>query len=337
MLRFFRIKISRALNSLSACIDPTSYREAYPTIESARHTDLFGRISLKVWIGSILLIWLLYAIFGTNIAKVLSYDKINDVTHAGTWGDTFGAFNGLVSLAGAALVVSTIRLQQKALEDQKIALSAQAADSHKQRFEATFFELLKIRKELRDELDFFHSKEYINASLTSTERKFREKNQNGLDALSAFIAEFRHFNKIELGVDSIVESDKDISYIAGNVIPQTYDKVMSTINDRTFAPYYRLNYTILNRLRMDNVLSENDKEEYSKIFRSQLTNTELVSLAYNGLSPRSKDLNSLLTLYRMLKYMPESPARELLKKIYPIETFSARPEPTIDSDAKLTC
>ncbi len=78
--------------------------------------------------------WGLYADYSLEIAKFFGGHDIRSIEKAGSWGDSFGAFNGLVSLAGAVLVVRTLLLQQASLAEQQRALTLQNADAHKTTF-----------------------------------------------------------------------------------------------------------------------------------------------------------------------------------------------------------
>lgn len=149
-------------------------------------------MSAKFWIILLLALvfgWGLYADYSIEIARFFAGKSIEGVGTAGSWGDTFGAFNGLVSLAGALFVVRTLVLQQAALAEQQRALALQAEDAHRQRFEATFFELLKLMRELRGELVFKHSKQFISAAQNPKTKQHRLETKVGIDALTGFTLE----------------------------------------------------------------------------------------------------------------------------------------------------
>ncbi len=259
--------------------------------------------------------WGFYADYSVDIATYFLEQKQADIATAGSWGDTFGAFNGLVSLAGAVFIVRTLMLQQLSLAEQQKSLSVQAEDSHRQRFEATFFELLKLLRELRSELLLMHSPEFVNAAPTAARKAKRSIARSGTDALTGFVVEL--LAAIRSAVD-------DSSLATREDLASAFEATMTTRIERTFAPYFRLVYTILNRIRLDVVLKNEEKASYARLLRSQLTNTELFALAYNALSPRSADLESLLTEYRMLKYMPDKPGRRRFERIFDPKAFQPR-------------
>lgn len=275
-------------------------------------------VSSRFWIVLFIILffgWGIYADYSVEIARFFAGNYITSVTQAGAWGDTFGAFNGLVSLAGAIFIVRTLLLQQDALAEQQKAISFQVSDAHRQRFEASFFELLKLLRELRGELSFKHSKAYVATATTATRRLSLGRTRAGTDALAAFILEQRFILRSQV---------KDTALATREDLAKSYDAAMTTQTERTFAPYFRLIYTILNKVRKDGVLSAVEKSDYTRLLRSQITNIELIAIAYNSLSPRSADLESLLTEFRMFKYMPESPARKRFERIFEPQIFLSR-------------
>lgn len=101
------------------------------------------------------LVWGAWANHGAEWAVSWTVDASDrQLTRAAQWGDSFGAINALTSGFGFTVVFFTLRIQARALRDQ-------AADLHKQRFESSFFELLKLMRELRQQVQFHHSQDLI--------------------------------------------------------------------------------------------------------------------------------------------------------------------------------
>jgi hypothetical protein len=277
-----------------------------------------GSVTFKFWFVLFVVIffgWGMYADYGVEIARFFAGEEVEGITSAGAWGDTFGAFNGLVSLAGALFVLRTLALQQEAIAEQRTALEEQFADSHRQRFEATFFELLKLFRELRSELRYSFSKDYVENSQTDSTKEERAALRVGTNALLAFTLEQQFKLKKMMPEPSDASREQII---------EAYEETMSHETERTFSPYFRMIYTIMARLRSDTILSKDEKENYARLFRSQMTNIELIAMAYNSISPRSADLEDLVVEYRMLKYMPESKLRTQFQAIFGDDPFMAR-------------
>lgn len=275
-------------------------------------------MSIRFWFALLIVLmigWGTYAMYGIPFALYLGGDSVKTIGDVGNWGESFEAFNGFISLAGAVFIIRTLILQQQAISEQQKAIAAQAADAHRQRFEATFFELIKLLRELRNELSFKHSRNYIDAATTPARKKSRALQRTGTDALSAFIIE--HLFNIRARVADPMSADR-------KSLAASYDEIMNNETEKTFAPYFRIIYSILKRIRLDGVLTTDEKDSYARLLRSQLTNTELFAIAYNCLSPRAADFEQLLVEGRMFKYMPNTPGRKRLERIIDPLAFQAR-------------
>lgn len=266
-------------------------------------------------IAALFFMWGFYADYSVQIAQFFAGNHVNDISKAGAWGDTFGAFNGFVSLAGALFIIRTLILQQESLKEQQKSLETQIKENHKQRFESTFFELLKLLREVRNELSFRHSAEYIKLAPTENRKILLSQRKIGVDALTYFLTELMSNVKAEVGSLNAA-SREDFSRI--------YDSTMKHSTEKTFSPYFRLIYTILKKVSSDNILNNDEKNAYARLLRSQLTNVELVAIAYNALSPRSADLEALVTECRLFKYMPASPGRSRIERLFDALAFQPR-------------
>ncbi|MEG8028987.1 putative phage abortive infection protein [Sphingomonas aerolata] len=239
---------------------------------------------------------------------------------AGQWSDTFGSFNALVSALGFAAVLATLWFQS-------VSLKEQARDQHRQRFETTFFELLRIMREMRSEIRFEHSSEYQeqrsigrfmayrrHEGLTSgIDRSEAKREFAGYEAITEAVKEIRHW------LIDAARSSKSPSKLA-----TIYNHRVHKENEATFSPYFRIIYTILQKLRRDKMLTVDEKAEFGNLLRSQLTSDEIMLMAVNGLTPVSKDFSSLLTEFRMLKYLPKTSVRTELEGLYDKTAFEAR-------------
>lgn len=248
-----------------------------------------------------LIVWAAYGDLSVGFASYFTEDPSIDLAHAGSWGDSFGAFNALVSMLGAGAVVATLLVQLRAIK-------AQQHDLHRQRFESSFFELLRLLRELRAEMRFQHSKEYGEAhELDSPSHEYE-----GYVAISHALAEMLHWQN-----QSEIELDRQ-------AIGKLYDKHIARLNEHSMSPYFRLVYTILNRIRNDSVLTDGERCQYGNLLRSQLTSFELYMIAYNACSKRSKDLTAHIEYFRLFKYMENSKAKRRFVNIFKPVAFAAR-------------
>ncbi|PGH54228.1 hypothetical protein CRT60_30945 [Azospirillum palustre] len=222
----------------------------------------------------------------------------------GQWGDSFGALNTLFSGFGFSAVLITLILQQN---QNKISRDEQ----HKQRFDASYFQLLTFLRESREEVNFRFSDQYKAKS-----RNFNNLTQTGHSAFKAAWDESSYWLERKL------ESEWSKEY-AG----QIYYAHVHKHYENNFGPYFRLIYTILSKIKNDSVLSIDDKIFYSNLLRSQLTSYELALIGLNALTPVSKDFQDLITEFRMLKYLPEHSRRKrILLKFFDMRAFQGRDE-----------
>lgn len=283
-----------------------------------------GRImkTLVVYVGLAVLLlvgWIAWAAFGIDHTYWWSAGRGDKaIERAGQWSDSFGAFNALVSALGFAAVLATLWLQSASLKDQ-------AKDQHKQRFENTFFELLRIMRELRSELSFQHSEEYLH-SISASRYAAYSLRRGGDGTVSTDRGP-------RLGAAAIAAAIAEIKYWAlpsqrgtgrSQKLSAIYNSRVNKNNEATFSPYFRIVYTILNRIREDKILSQSDKDAFGNLLRSQLNSDEILLLGINAMTPYAKDLDQLLTQFRMLKYLPKSALRLELEDHFEAMAFEAR-------------
>lgn len=256
------------------------------------------------------MVWCLYGDLNVEFAKYFTENHANDLEKAGQWGDSFGAFTALMSALGTIGVVWTLLLQQRSIREQ-------AADLHRQRFEATFFQLLGLLKESKEQIRFSHSDEYLKG-------KYPHISPVGI----------RTLKKDSYNITALIQARTEAYWwIAearnlGPILPRELGrifvkKIFARFSGR-FGAYYRVLYSILNRIDKDPVLTKDEKIEYSKLVRAQLTADEVQLLALNGMAKISGDFHDLISKYRMLKYINSRYIREVFAGAYAEFVFRAR-------------
>ncbi len=74
--------------------------------------------------------------------------------------------------------------------------------------------------------------------------------------------------------------------------------------ERNFAPvYFRTLYRIC-QIIDENACKETKKVEYMKILRAQLTDSELILMRYNAMTPLGKKFTTYINKYNLLKHIP---------------------------------
>lgn len=226
---------------------------------------------------------------------------------AGQWGDSFGALNALFAGLAFVGVLAALNIQMHATDRQ-------VKDYHRQRFEATYFELLNLLRDARAEAQFRYSSDYLK-SKTPDEIADRD-----LDSSECGRIAFKR------AIFEIVYRFKSMESEAGldkRALCRVYRGVVHIRFESTWSPYFRIVYTILRRIKDDKVLTAAEKVQFANLLRSQMTSYEASLAGFNALMPEANDFIDLLTEFRMLKY--SSPrSKRLLEKVYDEKAFAPR-------------
>ena len=216
----------------------------------------------------------------------------------GTFGDMFGAVNALFSgLAFATLIYTAwmqreeLALQRQELEltraelrGQKEELSHQNIIATQQRYESTFFELLRVHGQIVDSIDLVDPRSGIVTRSRDCFRAFF-KRLSSAHAHSAIYSE---------GIDPTAVLNK--IYMEFNEEHQ-----------EEVGHYFRHLYHIVKFVKFSPL---EDKQTYVNFVRAQLSSYELLLLFYNCLSEQgNKSFKPLVEEYALLKNMP---VRQLL-------------------------
>jgi hypothetical protein len=268
-----------------------------------------GEIAFATAATAVLGAWLLWATCGVAISRFFLNPA--DATESANWGDSFGAFNALVSALGFGGVLVTLALQRRAMSQQQADSLAQSDERHRQEFDRTFFELLKLMREIRSEIFFKYSTAYIEASARTS-----VDTAHGPEALSRAAREVAFW---------IREQEKKDGPLTAAALARVYRTKVHVKAETRLGPYYRIIYTILRRISEDTVLTESEKWRYGNIVRSQLQSREVLLLALNGLTSMSNNFKDYLNEFRIMKYLPSGSMKTRLRAAgYAQEAFEAR-------------
>lgn len=224
------------------------------------------------------------------------------IAAAGAWGDSFGGFNALVGALGFGAVAITLHLQYRSLNRQNV-------DQHVARFEENFFRLVDLMRSLREGLKYMQTPNFQR----ERPELAREGIQSGHEAIETAYYEVLFW----------VFKNHEGRKIRRNIVASQYENYVHHRFEWCFAPYFRIIYTILFNIRKDTVLNDEQKAYYGNILRSQLTSFEIGLMAFNATSPFAKDLDSLITSFHLLKYLPHK-RRKVLGNIFTAEAYAAR-------------
>jgi hypothetical protein len=264
-----------------------------------RIPNFISKFYFQILLFAVICIWAAW-IF---LHKIISALNIKDFASAelGQWGDSFGALTSLFTLLGFIGIVTTVILQR-----QQMATSEKF--QRVERFDNLYFEIMKLIREVRKEVKFRYTEKYASETGHS-------KRETVYDTQA-----FRY-------------AWREISYFFNKLgrqmtLKETQDLYHDTIHDRFesgFAPYFRSVFTILRRIDDEPSLSDEEKQFYANLIRSQMNSYELAVIGLNALSPVAGELQTYLTKYRMLKYLPDDATRRIiLVPHYDPVTFQGR-------------
>lgn len=192
-------------------------------------------------------------------------------TERSAWAE-FGDFLGgtlgpAYALLGLLALLLTLHLQDRASREQSLALSIQ-------RFENTFFEMVRLHHELVRALDLRQ-----NGQVTTA----------GRDCFKVF---YERFGEEHSKANSALQGKGQLA-IAQQAYQRFYVRHQHEIG-HCFRNFYRI-------LKFVDESDIAKKSDYAGILRAQMSSAELALLFYNALSPKGEKVRPLLERYEMLE------------------------------------
>lgn len=283
---------------------------------------------------AVLIAWVAWALAAQYIAPYLHfYDpnttKSDPQALAGQFGDSFGPLGAFFSgLAMAGAITSLVHQQitqrdqderyrkerEQATADaalQAARLTAQEKQLHRDRqeqltsrFETSFFELLRLARELR-------------GHITTDVPKFGTAvSYETVGADVVFKEMERDFLRGQISADNY---DPNSRLSVGDL----YLERAHNSREQVLGPYFRTLYTILRRISTNPNLSEGEKISYGNLVRAQLTSAEIFVIGLNGVSSVSGNFSKYLDEFRLFKYLPEE-HKVILRPFYDPRAFDGR-------------
>lgn len=256
------------------------------------NSNVFGKWTLKKIILSsvgilalFLVVGLLFFLWGRDI-HWYDHDYVIDNEVWGTFGDFCGGVLGLfLSLFGCILMIWTFREQriltektniaERAIANQSAALQAELSKNSQdqaelQRFNDLFFQLLALYRQQDQDLRTANGgSPFFNEFMNILRHNFKEYVKYG-----------------------------DANRYAGEKYLEFYGRHAWQI-----APHFRTLYRIFNLIDSSEINDDN-KYEYAKIIRAQLSEGELFFLRYNSMTTYGKNFIEYVNKYRLLKHLP---------------------------------
>lgn len=235
------------------------------------------RIATYSGMGAVILIFL-YAGFLVLVTSPI--DKMT-IANAGVFGDSFGVLTSLFSALAFAGVAFTLAMQRDQITIQKQELIEQRkeiVDSrkeiHKQGFENTFFQMLKMHNQLISEITTHQTG--TQGIITKDGRSvIKDMEEN----LKIFLNQHIRGN----------ENDLENIQLAFN---RFYMK-----SGFQLAHYFRFLYNIF---RFLSDIDIDNKELYVRLARAQISNQELFILYYNALTERGEKFQKYIIEFKLM-------------------------------------
>jgi|WetSurMetagenome_2_1015567.scaffolds.fasta_scaffold00003_235 hypothetical protein len=273
-----------------------------------------------IGIGLFLTIFCLWLLSWWLIDKyVISSDPNNsNQLVRGVFGDKFGAINALFSGLAFAGIIFTIflqkrelKLQREELEDTRQEFIQQNDTLKKQRFENTFFQLLRLHNDIVDKLkikaidgETYLSREFFLGAIKDL--KYRSiceyfKYSAIIKLETHEIAEFKanrdvvhsFFQKLEKEEITNLQllTNADIENFISEPIINKEENIKKEYENffhryqYNLGHYFRNLYHIYKYVHITKLIDPNEKQFYCNIMRAQLSTDELVLIFYNALTP----------------------------------------------------
>lgn len=276
-----------------------------------------------IWLGCLLLLlilslWLLSWYLISNFIFSGDSKTESDFATRGVFGDMFGAVNSLFSGLAFAGIIFTIFLQKRELSLQREELTEtrkefiqQNETLKKQRFENTFFQLLRLHNDIVDKLkiraadgETYTDREFFKGAIIDLKYKsvFGYYKYSALIKLDApEIERFKEnrtashdfFQKLEKEeiTNLLTLSNTDIENLISEplsnkeeIIRNEYENFFHRVQ-YNLGHYFRNLYHIYKYVHNTDLIELAEKQFYCNIMRAQLSSDELVLIFYNSLTP----------------------------------------------------
>lgn len=290
----------------------------------------------------IIIVWLAYPFLLNKYGFILNGKSLpNSTTPSigesfGTFGDSYGALNTLFSgLAFTGIVISLISTKKQ--------FQRQAFDTH-------FFELVKIHRENVERMEIRRTDNTSDTGIKAIISILNEymvikktihpflRNSSDLSDRASIAYYCLFFGVGSRGQNALTEylknyenlaSEEMVSFLKKDHIVQSTMKeekikhIIFSGHQSRLGHYYRNLFYIVEYVDSRNFLTNNDKNEYLKLLRSQLTTQEQILLLLNSLTKLGENWNTkkYIEKYGLVKNIPKNyfdPGSELdLSRLFP--------------------
>jgi hypothetical protein len=245
-----------------------------------------------------------------------------------TFGDFLGESIGAIwSMAGLFFIyVAFIGQKQQMLHqylemkqnEQEVARNRQTLESD--RFERAFFQLISMHAELVRTIDIRNKKTF--AVISSGKDCFRSMHKKLNDAVYSTRMEKLPPETVMKGGVSMATEALHMPVTSAEVIT-CYEKIFRRFQG-DLSQYFSNFLNIVQFVEKSEQISQNEKENYLKLFMGQFSPYELALLYYHGLSKHGEKLKMLLQKYKLLRNLNLSHLfneSDLISETYSMNAF----------------
>lgn len=281
--------------------------------------------------GSLAVVLAYFALTLSALVYIVWFYLLSDQTLSreaadwGSFGDFFGGTVGpFIGFASIILLVETLRLQRRGLEEQREHLEAAAREAVEQNritlqqaFEQSFFRWLQDYKAHLSATKFSSKSEIVDCP--SPRLTLCDDDLKGGEALHRI---GRLLNDVHIYAMNGLIKPTDQEY--KEMLAKRWNAIYMH-PDGSLRSAIRTLYGIMRWIHTHCALTQDEKKHYFSIIKAQLTDPELIILLANALTERGKKYREFITEYDLLNNL-EADQYEIMKVIE-ITFNDARPQP----------
>ena len=244
------------------------------------NTNKFEKITFRfavafAIVGFIILITSVF--FYLNKQQIFIFDNAIDSSKFSDFGTFIGGVVGpFWSLTSILLFYITLRLQRQSIQDTNTKLE-------RDRFESTFYHLLSLHNKNVESIDIIRN--------MGNYPMLNIKGRGFFKELCLCIEIDYNGARDHLGFKNLEPEDKLIA-----IYTMAYYEFLSELSH-----YFRHLYYIITFVDDSKIINLSEKKYYLNLVRAQLSNYEMVLLAYNCISPLGKNFKPLIVKYKLIK------------------------------------
>lgn len=276
-------------------------------------SEKLGLILAGIGLTSIVITSIIFIVYGDwTFSNSLNESKV------GQFGDFIGGVVGsLFALSGVILYYVALKEQRKeiGLSQDALNLQIEALNHQVDEFKAQKEELEETRKVYIEQTNLFReqtiyystqTKEYIKQTNIANLQQFDSSFYSILGVLNNLRNSINeksngnYFDDIYLKLKSIENKEQTLPEYYYTIIKKYIDVFYE--NNSVLSHYFKTIYRIIKMIDASDI-QETDKKQYAKIFRSQLTDAELLILYYNYHSILGNKVRVLAIKYELFKHI----------------------------------